>query len=58
VARDAEFAERGIAQDRAVVESIQRGMASGANEAYTFGLFESAIVHFHRNLHAMLDGAA
>lgn len=58
VGRDAEFAERGIAEDRAVVESIQRGMTSGANDAYTFGLYESAIVHFHRNLHTLIGAPA
>ena len=42
--------------DRAVVAAIQRGLASGANEAFTFGRFEKAIVHFHRNLNAALTG--
>jgi hypothetical protein len=37
-----------------VVEAIQRGLASGANDAFTFGKFESAIVHFHRTLTAAL----
>jgi phenylpropionate dioxygenase-like ring-hydroxylating dioxygenase large terminal subunit len=48
--RDAEFVTTGAAEDRAVVEAIQRGLASGANDAFTFGRFESAIVHFHRTL--------
>jgi phenylpropionate dioxygenase-like ring-hydroxylating dioxygenase large terminal subunit len=54
--RDAEFSTVGAAEDRAVVCAIQRGLASGANEAFTFGHFESAIVHFHRTLAAALKG--
>jgi phenylpropionate dioxygenase-like ring-hydroxylating dioxygenase large terminal subunit len=50
LARDADFVAEGAKEDRAVVESIQRGLASGANEFFEFGQFESAIVHFHRNL--------
>lgn len=52
--RDAAFVnDTGGAEDREVVRAIQRGMDSGANDAFTFGLYESAIVHFHREL----DGA-
>jgi hypothetical protein len=54
--RDAEFSTAGSAEDRAVVCAIQRGIASGANEVFTFGHFESAIVHFHRTLDAALAG--
>lgn len=54
--RDAEFVgNTGALEDRAVVHAIQRGLASGANEAFTFGHFESAIVHFHRTLTAALS---
>ena len=54
--RDAEFVgNTGAAEDRAVVEAIQRGVASGANDAFTFGRFESAIVHFHKTLDAALE---
>ena len=54
--RDAEFvSETGAAEDRAVVCAIQRGIGSGANEAFTFGRFESAIVNFHRSLGAALE---
>lgn len=49
-----DFVNAGANEDRAVVESIQRGMAAGANDAFQFGLFEAAIVHFHRNLHEVL----
>ena len=37
-----------------VVEAIQRGIASGANEHFTFGRHEKLIGHFHRNLHDLL----
>lgn len=53
--RDARFVtETGAPEDRALGESIQRTMDSGANEHFTFGHFESAVVHFHRNLQAEL----
>jgi phenylpropionate dioxygenase-like ring-hydroxylating dioxygenase large terminal subunit len=53
--RDAEFVgTTGLTEDRAVVRAIQRGLASNANDAFTFGHFESAIVHFHRSLDAAL----
>ena len=55
--RDAAFVtETGAPEDRALAESVQRAMQSDANEHYTFGRFESALVHFHRNLQAELDG--
>jgi hypothetical protein len=38
-----------------VVHAIQRGLASGANEACTFGRYEGAIVHFHQTLAAALS---
>ncbi len=53
--RDAEFVNTsGAIEDLALVEGIQRGIDSGANEHFTFGHFESAIVQFHRNLHTAL----
>lgn len=53
--RDADFVgNTGLAEDRAVALSIQRGLASGANEHFTFGHYESAIVHFHRTLAELL----
>ena len=54
VGRDTDFVNAGAKEDRAVVESIQRGLASGANDVFVFGYFESAIAHFHRELHALL----
>ncbi len=54
--RDAQFVtQTGAPEDRALAESVQRTLESGANEHFTFGHFESAIIHFHRNLHAALD---
>lgn len=54
--RDAQFVtQTGAPEDRALAESIQRTMESGANEYFTFGHFESAIIHFHRNLQAVLE---
>jgi phenylpropionate dioxygenase-like ring-hydroxylating dioxygenase large terminal subunit len=53
--RDAEFVgNSGALEDRAVVHAIQRGLASGANDHFTFGRYESAIVHFHRTLTGLL----
>jgi phenylpropionate dioxygenase-like ring-hydroxylating dioxygenase large terminal subunit len=55
--RDANFvSQTGAPEDRALAESVQRAMGSGANEHFTFGHFESAIVHFHRNLDTALEG--
>jgi len=55
--RDAQFVtQSGAPEDRALAESIQRTMDSGANDVFTFGHFEQAIVHFHRNLEAALAG--
>src|SRR5262245_34762442 len=49
--------DAGALQDREVVCAVQRGLASGANEVFTFGRFESAIVHFHRTLRDLLETA-
>jgi len=56
--RDVAFTDIGAAEDRAIVSAIQRGMASDANECFTFGRYESAIVHFHRTLDAALEREA
>jgi hypothetical protein len=53
--RDLRFIDAGTRQDREAAVAIQRGLAAEANEFFEFGRFESAIVHFHRNLHARLD---
>lgn len=53
--RDANFVNQsGAAEDLAVVLGIQSSIDSGANEFFTFGHFEPAIVHFHRHLRAAL----
>src|SRR5688572_10192382 len=53
--RDQEFVgTTGALEDLAVVKSIQHAIGSGANEFFTFGHFESCIVHFHRALDAAL----
>jgi phenylpropionate dioxygenase-like ring-hydroxylating dioxygenase large terminal subunit len=55
--RDLEFVNQtGGAEDLAVVLAIQRGLASGANEYFTFGRFEAAITHFHQTLTSLLGG--
>ena len=56
--RDLQFIDAGTAQDRAAANAIQRGLAAEANEFFEFGLFEGAIVHFHRNLQALVDAPA
>ncbi len=49
--RDLEFVNgTGQAEDIAMVEGIQRGLGSEANEVFTFGQFEPAIVQFHREM--------
>lgn len=53
-----DFADRGIAEDREMARAIQRGMASGGNSFFEFGLFEGALTNFHRGLHAALDAPA
>lgn len=54
--RDAEFVNQsGAPEDLALVESVQRTIASGANEHFVFGHYESAIVHFHKNLKESLE---
>ena len=53
--RDAAFVgDTGGKEDAAVIRAIQNGLTSGANEHFTYGLFEAAIVHFHKTLHKVL----
>jgi hypothetical protein len=54
VSRDTDFVDAGAREDRDMVESIQRSIPSEANDSFIFGRFEALIVHFHRNLHALL----
>ena len=54
--RDAEFvAKMGLEEDREATRAIQEGLASNANSHLTFGHFEKAIAHFHKNLAARID---
>ena len=54
--KDASFvADTGLKEDTAAIQEIQTGLASGANTHFTYGRFEQAIVHFHKNLHQSLD---
>ncbi len=53
--RDVSFVKQtGGAEDLAATQAIQRSLASGANEVFTFGCHEGAIAHFHRALAAAL----
>lgn len=56
VDRRRDFVTEGAREDRAVQMAVQRGLASGANTHFTFGLFEGALTRLHRNL-AELIGA-
>ncbi|MEQ9452414.1 MAG: Rieske 2Fe-2S domain-containing protein [Pseudomonadales bacterium] len=54
--KDAAFlADTGLKEDARVIHDIQAAIGSGANQHYTFGRFESAIVHLHKNLHRYLE---
>jgi len=53
--RDLAFVnETGQKEDIAMVTGIQRSLHSDANETFTFGQFEPAIVHFHQQLSKQL----
>jgi phenylpropionate dioxygenase-like ring-hydroxylating dioxygenase large terminal subunit len=54
IKRGGDFVTLGAIEDRDVSIAIQRGLASGANEFFEYGLFEGAIGHFHRTLHAAI----
>ena len=40
------------------MRAIQRSLASGANEYFSFGRFEGAIAHFHATLAGVLASPA
>ena len=44
--------DTGFEEDREAACSIQRGLMGEGNTHFTFGRFEKAIVHFHRQLNA------
>lgn len=49
--RDAQFVkDTGLVEDRAAACSSQASLAGDGNTHFTFGLFEKAVVHFHREL--------
>jgi phenylpropionate dioxygenase-like ring-hydroxylating dioxygenase large terminal subunit len=50
VRRDADFVALGAVEDLAMAEAVQAGLATGANDVLTFGRFEAALAHFHRQL--------
>jgi phenylpropionate dioxygenase-like ring-hydroxylating dioxygenase large terminal subunit len=49
-----DFVTAGAVEDREMACAAQRGLATRANDVFTFGLFEGAIRHFHRNLEAAM----
>jgi phenylpropionate dioxygenase-like ring-hydroxylating dioxygenase large terminal subunit len=55
--RDMAFVnETGQIEDIAMVTGIQRSLHTKANETFTFGHFEPAIVHFHKEMAKRLGG--
>lgn len=49
--RDLAFVnETGQQEDIAMVTGIQKSLHSGANDVFTFGAFEPAIIHFHQEM--------
>jgi phenylpropionate dioxygenase-like ring-hydroxylating dioxygenase large terminal subunit len=57
VKKGRDFVTAGTAEDREMAEAIQRGLATRANDVFTFGLFEGAIRDFHRNLAKAIEQA-
>lgn len=55
VSRDTDFVQQGAVEDLTMAYAVQRGLASDANEVLTFGLFEGALTHLHRQLHDLVD---
>ena len=54
--KDAAFVkDTGVEEDREAACSIQRGLMGGGNTHFTFGRFEKAIVHFHRQLNVHVE---
>lgn len=53
--RNVALYRRTLGEDFALAESIQGGLASGANNALHFGRFEFAAPRFHAQLAALLD---
>ena len=54
--KDAAFVkDTGVEEDREAACSIQRGLMGDGNTHFTFGRFEKAIVHFHRQLNVHIE---
>jgi phenylpropionate dioxygenase-like ring-hydroxylating dioxygenase large terminal subunit len=53
-----DFVNAGANEDQEMAAAIQRSLASEANDFFEFGLFEGAITHFHRTLHARIAARA
>jgi phenylpropionate dioxygenase-like ring-hydroxylating dioxygenase large terminal subunit len=51
--RDMEFVENGLREDRAMAEGVQRGLLCRTGDVI-FARYESALTHFHDELHAAL----
>jgi phenylpropionate dioxygenase-like ring-hydroxylating dioxygenase large terminal subunit len=49
---------RTLGEDYTLAETIQAGMASGANDVLTFGTFEYSAPRFHEQLRGAIDSAA
>ena len=56
-ARNHDITMRTLGEDFDIAESIQSGLASGANEVLTFGRFEGALAAFNREVDALLENA-
>lgn len=57
--KDADFVRgAGFEEDRAAAEKIQQTVNAGRAPYFTFGLFEQAIVHFHKELENRLDSSS
>ena len=50
------FVDVGLEEDRNVQAAVQRGLGARANDAFTFGLYESGIVRFHTHLTEAVRG--
>ncbi|MGH1357151.1 MAG: aromatic ring-hydroxylating oxygenase subunit alpha [Burkholderiaceae bacterium] len=54
--RDASFVkDTGLEEDRAAALSSQQTLRGDGNSHFTFGRFEKAIVHFHRELESLIS---
>ncbi|MGO1118589.1 aromatic ring-hydroxylating oxygenase subunit alpha [Rhodovibrionaceae bacterium A322] len=47
--------KHGLKEDREAACAVQRGLSTRANSHFTFGRYEKALVHFHKELQRHLD---